>query len=275
MSDILKHLKELNARKPEQDCLTLSPPTVERIIERIGYLEARELQLMRSSKRKVVCLCGSTRFFMAYRIAELDETLKGHIVLSVGFFPHAQNEAHGERVGISDQQKEELDLLHLDKIDLADEVLILNVDGYIGQSTMNELRYAREQGKKIRFLDPDAEIRRMTDELRTVQLEAAQAIAQLEEALRQADNRFEEVAIASTVLSDEVKTTTINYAPGDGTMIQLEVAYVGDIAYDAEDRCAFCHDALREQLHVAGSPVNQFFSRNRTAVDCPMCGKSS
>jgi len=49
--------------------------------------------------------------------------------------------------------KAKLDELHLRKIDLADEVLILNVDGYIGESTRNELNYAKSKGKKIRFLE--------------------------------------------------------------------------------------------------------------------------
>ncbi len=47
-----------------------------------------------------------------------------------------------------------LDALHLHKIDLADEVLILNVGGYIGSSTTHELAYARRQRKRVRFLEP-------------------------------------------------------------------------------------------------------------------------
>ncbi len=46
-----------------------------------------------------------------------------------------------------------LDELHRHKIDLADEVLILNVGGYIGESTAGELAYARRQGKRVRFLE--------------------------------------------------------------------------------------------------------------------------
>ena len=50
--------------------------------------------------------------------------------------------------------KRMLDELHLRKIDLADEVMILNVNGYIGESTRNELDYAISKGKKIIFLEP-------------------------------------------------------------------------------------------------------------------------
>ena len=49
-----------------------------------------------------------------------------------------------------------LDDLHLRKIELADEVLILNVGGYVGQSTARELAFARSLGKTVRFLEPQA-----------------------------------------------------------------------------------------------------------------------
>ena len=64
--------------------------------------------------------------------------MAGKIVLSVGFYPHAQDEMHGEDVGVTPEQKAALDILHLRKIDLADEVLVLNVGGYIGESTRRE-----------------------------------------------------------------------------------------------------------------------------------------
>ncbi len=111
-------------------------------------------QTENSSKPKVVCLCGSTRFYDEFQKANYLETINGHIVLSVGFYPHSQTKAHGEEIGILPEQKEDLDELHLRKIDLADEVLILNVGGYIGESTNKEMLYAFEQGKEIRFLEP-------------------------------------------------------------------------------------------------------------------------
>lgn len=79
--------------------------------------------------------------------------MAGKIVLSVGFYPHSQTQAHGEEIGITEAQKEALDQLHLRKIDMADEVLVLNVGGYIGNSTRNELRYALREGKIVQFLE--------------------------------------------------------------------------------------------------------------------------
>ena len=75
----------------------------------------------------IICLCGSTRFYPAFQEANFRETLDGKIVLSVRFYPHAQNDAHGEDKGITPEQKRDLDNLHLREIDLADEILMLNV----------------------------------------------------------------------------------------------------------------------------------------------------
>jgi len=105
----------------------------------------------------IVCLCGSTRFYEEFQRANFRETMAGKIVLSVGFYPHAEfsKKAHGEGVGITSEQKIALDELHKRKIDLADEVLVLNVDGYIDDSTRSEIEYALKQGKIVRYLESD------------------------------------------------------------------------------------------------------------------------
>jgi hypothetical protein len=104
-------------------------------------------------KPTVVCLCGSTRFHKEFVEANYHETMAGRIVLSVGFFPHSAKEIHGEDIGITPEQKEMLDELHKRKIDLADEVLVINVGGYIGESTRSEIEYAQETDKPVRHLE--------------------------------------------------------------------------------------------------------------------------
>ena len=96
---------------------------------------------------RVVCLCGSTRFGDAFRAANLRETLAGRIVLTIGC-----DFKSDDALGLDAGDKERLDELHLRKIDLSDEVLILNVGGYIGDSTRRELEYAKAAGKRVRFL---------------------------------------------------------------------------------------------------------------------------
>jgi len=106
-----------------------------------------------TNRPTIVCLCGSTRFYGAFQRANYEETMAGKIVLSVGFYPHSAMQAHGEAVGCTPGQKEALDELHMRKVEMADEVLILNCGQYIGPSTARELAYARSLGKVVRFLE--------------------------------------------------------------------------------------------------------------------------
>jgi hypothetical protein len=98
-------------------------------------------------KPEVVCLCGSTRFYETFEEQNFRLTLEGKIVLSVGC-----NIKLGKGLNITAEQKEMLDALHKRKIDLADRVLILNVGGYIGDSTKSEMAYAKEKGKPVDYL---------------------------------------------------------------------------------------------------------------------------
>ena len=106
-------------------------------------------------RRTIVTLCGSTRFYEQFQKAYYEETMAGKIVLSVGFYVHSSEQAHGENVGCSEYQKRELDYLHKDKILMSDEILVLNVGGYVGESTTSEIKFAIEHDKKIRWLDFD------------------------------------------------------------------------------------------------------------------------
>jgi hypothetical protein len=83
-------------------------------------------------------LCGSARFYDQFQEANYRLTMAGKIVLSIGFYPHAKAE-HGEGVGDGSAEKVALDELHKRKIDLADEVYVLNVGGYVGASTRSEI----------------------------------------------------------------------------------------------------------------------------------------
>ena len=96
---------------------------------------------------KIVCLCGSTKFKESFEKATLNESLKGNIVLSVCCF------SHYDKIEWTEEIKKLFDKLHLEKIDLANEILVLNVGGYIGESTSEEIKYAKKQNKKIRYLE--------------------------------------------------------------------------------------------------------------------------
>lgn len=96
----------------------------------------------------IVCLCGSTRFKSEFEEAEKNLTLKGQIVLTVGLFGHADG------IELTDGEKKGLDELHRRKIDLADYVLFINPQDYLGESTSRELAYAHIHNKPVSFTNP-------------------------------------------------------------------------------------------------------------------------
>ena len=99
-------------------------------------------------KYKVITLCGSTKFKDAFMEAQKRLTLEGNIVISVGMFGHS-----GDDEVWTEGTKAMLDDMHKRKIDMADEIYVINVGGYIGESTKSEIEYARKNGKKVQFLE--------------------------------------------------------------------------------------------------------------------------
>ncbi len=102
-------------------------------------------------KYKVVTLCGSTRFKEQFMEAQKRLTLEGNIVISVGLFGHAGDQEvwDGMDEGTLSKTKEMLDDMHKRKIDMADEIYVINVGGYIGDSTRSEIQYAEAHGKPV------------------------------------------------------------------------------------------------------------------------------
>ena len=97
---------------------------------------------------KVITLCGSTRFQDAFMETQKRLTLEGNIVISVGLFGHS-----GDDEVWTEGTKEMLDDMHKRKIDMADEIFVINVGGYIGSSTQSEIEYATATGKAVRYLE--------------------------------------------------------------------------------------------------------------------------
>ena len=104
---------------------------------------------------QVVTLCGSTRFKNEFMEAQKKLTLEGNIVISVGLFGHSGDLEVWEKMdeGTLTKTKEMLDDMHKRKIDMADEIFVINVGGYIGDSTRSEIEYAKKHGKVIRYLE--------------------------------------------------------------------------------------------------------------------------
>lgn len=106
-------------------------------------------------KYPVVTLCGSTKFKDEFMKAQKELTLKGYIVLSVGLFGHSGDNEVWEQMdeGTKTKTKEMLDDMHKRKIDMSDSIYVINVGGYIGESTKSEIEYATKLGKRVDYLE--------------------------------------------------------------------------------------------------------------------------
>ncbi len=106
-------------------------------------------------KYPVITLCGSTRFKDAFTEAQKRLTLAGNIVISVGLYGHSGDSEvwDGMDEGTISKTKEMLDDMHKRKIDMADSIYVINVGGYIGDSTKSEIEYAIARGKKVEYLE--------------------------------------------------------------------------------------------------------------------------
>ena len=107
------------------------------------------------NKPKVITLCGSTRFTGEMLIKQWELTKQGFIVLSWCALPDDYFNG-GDKAHVGDQEgvKEIVDEVHFRKIDISDEIFVLNIGGYIGESTSNEIAYATKIGKPVKYLEP-------------------------------------------------------------------------------------------------------------------------
>ena len=98
-------------------------------------------------KYKVITLCGSIKFKEEFLKMQEKLTLDGNIVLTPNFFQNIKKEE------INEQTKKMLDGMHRQKIDMSDAIFVINVNGYIGESTKNEIEYAKSKNKEILYLE--------------------------------------------------------------------------------------------------------------------------
>ena len=106
---------------------------------------------------KVITLCGSTRFKEDFERVNRELTLSGNIVISVGCFGHSGDV-------FSAEQKIMLDDIHKRKIDMSDGIYVINRNGYIGESTRGEIRYAYLHNKTVTFMEtPDISLLELFD----------------------------------------------------------------------------------------------------------------
>ena len=108
---------------------------------------------------KIITIIGSTRYINEMSIIGWEFEKQGHIVLNPRLLPptYERNENDdGGHTAESEGVKEIIDRTYLHKVAMADEIFVVNINGYIGESTCNELNHAIKLNKKIIYLEkPD------------------------------------------------------------------------------------------------------------------------
>lgn len=100
------------------------------------------------SKSNIITLCGSSKFKNEFLKVQKELSLKGYLVLSLGLFGHSGDDEAWVK-------KYLLDRVHKQKIDMSSAIFIIDVDGYVGESTKNEIEYAINRGKTVYFYSHD------------------------------------------------------------------------------------------------------------------------
>jgi hypothetical protein len=109
---------------------------------------------------KIICFCGSSRFIEPMAILMWEFEKLGNICLGLHYLPAhycqrypTNTDGSVDHIAEHEGIAEKMDELHKRKIDLADEIFVVNVNGYIGNSTKSEIQYANEHGKVVRYLE--------------------------------------------------------------------------------------------------------------------------
>ena len=153
-----KTIKELHgffARLVQHECDHLDGINfIEKVVNDDGFATKENIEKYKLrekeyilNKCKVITLCGSIKFKEEFLKVQEKLTLEGNIVLTHSFFYTIKKEE------ITDETKKMLDKIHRQKIDMSDEILVINVDGYIGESTKSEIEYALKNGKIVKYLE--------------------------------------------------------------------------------------------------------------------------
>lgn len=94
---------------------------------------------------KIVTLCGSLKFQNEMMKIAQDMALEGYCILTPPVY------LTSNVINITDKQILKLKEEHLQRIELSDAILVVNVNNYIGESTNFEIEYAQKLDKEIMY----------------------------------------------------------------------------------------------------------------------------
>lgn len=129
-------------------------PTFNVIISDMARDAANAIDTLLAATDKTITICGSTRFKEEFLKAQRDLTFDGWIVFSVPFFEYADG------IVFTHEQKDIAVKSHLRKIAVSNAIYVINKDGYIDESTRNEIQYARDLGKEVIFMENLKDLRK-------------------------------------------------------------------------------------------------------------------
>lgn len=105
---------------------------------------------------KIITICGSSRFIdMVAVVGWLLEREENVIAMGMHLLPTWYAGEVTDHLAEHQGVARAMDALHLEKIAISDEVFIVDLDGYVGDSTKNEIRIAAKMGKTIRLFSED------------------------------------------------------------------------------------------------------------------------
>lgn len=111
-------------------------------------------------KPQIITLCGSSRFCGQMAIMMWEFEKQGAIAMGLHLLPNGYCEKKGyipdenghiHHIGEQEGVENIMDALHFKKIEMSDLVYVMNIDGYIGESTAREIAYANHLGKKVSY----------------------------------------------------------------------------------------------------------------------------
>jgi len=113
------------------------------------------MEALEGKRPEIVVLSGSTRFTDEMLVKSWELTKQGYIVMGWAALPewYFKGEDH-THIGDQEGVKEIVDAVYLRKIEICDELHVMNIGGYIGESTRNEIAHAKKHGKPVTYEEP-------------------------------------------------------------------------------------------------------------------------
>ena len=124
------------------------------VAKAMPLIEKRAREEMKRDMPKIICLCGSSRFIETFAVLAWEFEKLGAITVGLHLLPASYETHAADHIAEAEGVAEKMDALHLKKIELADEIFVVNVNGYIGKSTAREIAYAEKIGKPVKYLEP-------------------------------------------------------------------------------------------------------------------------